>query len=113
MVSDDRAWRALNNLLVQQDLIIAHLHPGIRAPGDGELWAQGSDRGAPSGEAAAHGDAQSPPTHLHCEDWQCQNARERGQPSAGAAIHWRQVKPGKTRDTQNPDVQTSTTVAAI
>ncbi len=76
--------------------MIQHLCPGIGASGDGELGAQGPDRGAPSGEAAANGDAQSPPAHLQREDRQRQDPRERGQPPAGAAVRRRQVKPGNT-----------------
>lgn len=69
-----------------------HLFPGIGASGDGELRPEGPDRGAPSGEAAANGDAQSPPAHLHRSDRQRQNTGERGQPLAGAAVHRCQVK---------------------
>ena len=98
---------------MQQYLIIQRLCPGIGASGDGELRAEGPDRGAPSGETAANGDAQPPPAHLHREDRQRQNTGERGQPVAGAAVHRRQVKPGKQGCGGVPDAQTSTTVAAI
>lgn len=88
-------------------LIIQNLCPGIGASGDGELWPEGPDRGAPHGEAAADGDAQSPPAHLHCEDRQRQNTWERGQPPAGAAVCRRQVKPGN-QGHGVPEARTST-----
>lgn len=89
-----------------------HICPGIRASGDGELRAEGSDRRAPYGEAAANGNAQSPPAHLHREDRQCENTRERGQPPAGAAVRRNQMKPGN-KGRGFPEAQTSTIVAAI
>lgn len=60
--------------------------PGIGASGDGELGAEGPDRGAPPGAAAADGDAEPAPAHLHCEDGQREDAGGRGQPPAGAAV---------------------------
>lgn len=64
---------------------IHSLCPGIRASGDGELGAEGPDRGAPRGETTAHGNAEPPPAHLHREDRQRQDARQRGQPPARTA----------------------------
>lgn len=72
--------------------LIRCLCAGVGAAGDGQLGAQGPDRGAPPGKAAVDGDAQPPPAHLHREDRQCENARERSQPSAGAAVRPKQVK---------------------
>lgn len=71
---------------------LPRLRPGIGASGDGELRAEGPNRGAPPGTAAADGDAEPPPAHLHREDGQCENAGERGQPSAGAAVLRRKIR---------------------
>lgn len=83
-------------------LIVPRLSSGIGAPGNGELGAEGPDRGAPSGEAAADGDAQPPQAHLHSADRQRENARERGQPAAGAAVLRNQVRPRGEERTQSP-----------
>lgn len=75
---------------------------GVGASGDGQLGSEGPDRGAAPGEAAADGDAQPPPAHLHREDRQRQNPRGRGQPPAGAAVRPRRVKPPSARCASSP-----------
>lgn len=58
---------------------------GVGASGGGELGAEGPDRGAEGGAAAADAHAQPPPAHLHRAHRQHQDARQRGEPPAGAA----------------------------
>lgn len=83
-------------------LTVPRLSSGIRAPGNGELGAEGPDRGASSGEAAADGDAQPPQAHLHRADRQRENTRERGQPAAGAAVRRNQVRLREKRGLKSP-----------
>lgn len=87
------------------NLFIEPSSSGVGASGNGELRAEGPDRGAPFGEAAADGDAQPPQAHVHRADRQRQNARERGQPTAGAAGRRNQMKTGKpgTRSLWSPN----------